>query len=162
MGNTRGHASTSTARPNIHEKKTLILCIWWNQLGVVYYELLKQNETINGALYRTQLMILRRVLKGKRSHYTPDTTKLFSCMIMLLHFSGAGQNLFKNTHLGNSTHAPYSTDIAPLDCFLFRSMAHELSQKPFTSHERYEKFSRFVDTLATTALCYYPHPSIDV
>jgi len=40
-----------------HGKK-LMLCIWWDQLGVVYYELLKPNETITGALYRTQLMRL--------------------------------------------------------------------------------------------------------
>jgi len=43
-----GHASTSTAKPNIHGKK-LMLCIWWDQLGVVYYEL-KPNETITGRL----------------------------------------------------------------------------------------------------------------
>ena len=29
-----------------------MLCIWWDQLGVVYYELLKLNETITGALYQ--------------------------------------------------------------------------------------------------------------
>ncbi|UYV70850.1 SETMAR [Cordylochernes scorpioides] len=39
-----GHASTSTAKPNIHGKK-LMLCIWWDQLGVIYYELLQPNET---------------------------------------------------------------------------------------------------------------------
>ena len=42
-----GHTSTSTAKPNIHGKK-FMLCIWWDQLGVVYYELLKPNETITG------------------------------------------------------------------------------------------------------------------
>ena len=58
-----GHALTSTAKPNIHEKK--LLGIWWNQLGVVYYVFLKPNETITGAVYRTQLMRLNRVLKEK-------------------------------------------------------------------------------------------------
>ena len=40
-----GHASSSTAKPNIHGSKVM-LCIWWDQLGVVYYELLKPTETI--------------------------------------------------------------------------------------------------------------------
>ena len=66
---TPGHASTSTAKPNIHGKK-LLLCIWWDQLGVVYYELLKPNETITGAVYRTQLMRLSRALlfQTRQSH----------------------------------------------------------------------------------------------
>lgn len=58
----------STAKPNIHGKK-LMLCIWWDQLGVVYYELLNPSETITGALYRTQLMRLSRALKEKRPQY---------------------------------------------------------------------------------------------
>jgi len=28
-----------------------MLCIWWDQFDVVYYELLKPNETITGAFY---------------------------------------------------------------------------------------------------------------
>jgi len=50
--------------------KKPLLCIWWDQLGVVYYELLKSNKTITGALYRTQLMRLSRALKEKRAHYS--------------------------------------------------------------------------------------------
>ncbi|GFW95806.1 uncharacterized protein TNCV_5023411 [Trichonephila clavipes] len=30
--------------------------IWWDQLGVVYYDLLKPTETITGDRYRTQLL----------------------------------------------------------------------------------------------------------
>ena len=51
---------------HIHGKK-LLLCIWWDQLGVVYYELLKPNEKITGAVYQTQLMRLCRALKEKRA-----------------------------------------------------------------------------------------------
>ncbi|GFU97993.1 mariner Mos1 transposase [Trichonephila clavipes] len=43
-----GHASTSTAKPNIHGSKVM-LSIWW--LGVVCYELLKPTETITGDRY---------------------------------------------------------------------------------------------------------------
>jgi len=57
-----GEPSTSTAKPNIHGAK-LMLCIWWNQLGVVYYELLQPNET--GERYQQQLMQLSRALKQK-------------------------------------------------------------------------------------------------
>ena len=74
-----GNASTSTAIPNIHGKK-LMLCIWWDQLGVVYYELLNPSETITGALYRTQLMRLSRALKEKRPQYYSRHEK-----IILLH-----------------------------------------------------------------------------
>lgn len=38
-------SSTLTPRRNIHEHKTL-LCIWWDQEGVLYYELSRPNETV--------------------------------------------------------------------------------------------------------------------
>ena len=41
------HASTSSAKPNSHGSK-LLLCIWWDQQCVIYYELLKTNKTITG------------------------------------------------------------------------------------------------------------------
>ena len=63
-----GHASTSTAKPNIHGKK-LMLCIWWDQLGVLYYELLQPQETITGERYQQQLKQLSRALKLKRPQY---------------------------------------------------------------------------------------------
>ena len=40
-----GQPSTSQPVRNIHEKKAL-LCVWWNQKGTVYYELLKPDETV--------------------------------------------------------------------------------------------------------------------
>ena len=36
---------------------------------VIYYELLKPNETITGERYRTQLMRLSRALREKRPQY---------------------------------------------------------------------------------------------
>ena len=41
-----GQPLTSTARLNRFGKKTM-LCVWWDQKGVVYHELLKPGETVN-------------------------------------------------------------------------------------------------------------------
>lgn len=48
----RGDDSASIAKPNIHGKNILYICR--DQLGVVYYELLKPNESITGAHYLKQ------------------------------------------------------------------------------------------------------------
>ncbi|GFW77457.1 mariner Mos1 transposase [Trichonephila clavipes] len=39
-----GEADSSTPRPNRFGHKTM-LCVWWEQRGIVYYELLKPSET---------------------------------------------------------------------------------------------------------------------
>ena len=69
-----GHASTSSARPNIRADKVM-LCIWWDQVGVIYYELLKPNETITGERYRTQLMRLSRALRENGPNTNRGTIK---------------------------------------------------------------------------------------
>lgn len=130
-----GHASTSTAKPNIHGKKVM-LCIWWDQLGVVYYELLKPSETITGKLYRTQLMRLSQALKIKRAHYYSRHEK-----IILLHdnarphVAAPVKTYLETLKWEVLPHPPYSPDIAPSDYHLFRSMAHELYEQRFTSYE---------------------------
>jgi len=56
------------AKPNIHGAKVM-LCIWWDQKGVLYYELLKWGQMITGDLYRTQLIRLKRAIAEKRPEY---------------------------------------------------------------------------------------------
>ena len=70
-----GNASMSMARPNIHGAKFMI-CIWWDHLGVVYYELLKPSETITVDRYRTQLRCLSQALKEKRPQYQERHAKV--------------------------------------------------------------------------------------
>ena len=40
-----GHASTSSGRRNIYAAKVMLF-IWWDEVGVIYYELLKPNESV--------------------------------------------------------------------------------------------------------------------
>ncbi|GFW15326.1 mariner Mos1 transposase [Trichonephila clavipes] len=113
-----------------------MLSIWWDQLGVVYYELLKLTETVTGDRYRTQLMCLSRALKDKRSQYNERHDKV------ILQHDNAQTHVAKvvKTYLETLKcevlpHPPYSPDVAPLDYHLFRSMAHSLADQHFRSYE---------------------------
>ncbi|GFY11791.1 mariner Mos1 transposase [Trichonephila clavipes] len=130
-----GHASMSKAKPNIHGSKVM-LSIWWDQLGVVYYELLKPTETITGNRYRMQLMRLSRALKDKRLQYNERYDKV------ILQHDNARPHVAKvvNTYLETlrwevPPHPLYSPDLAPSDYHLFRSMAHGLADQHFRSYE---------------------------
>lgn len=135
-----GHASSSKAKPNIHGAKVMI-CIWWDQLGVIYYELLKPGETITGDRYRTQLMRLSRALKEKRPQYQERHDKV------ILQHDNARPHVAKVVKKYLETlkwevlpHPPYSPDVAPSDFHLFRSMAHGLADQHFQSFEELEKW----------------------
>ena len=125
-----GHASTSSFRPNIHTAKVM-LCIWWDQVGVIYYKLLKPNETITGELYRTQLMRLSRALHEKvilqHDNAQPHVAKPVKTYLETLKWEVL-------------PHPPYSPDIAPSDYYLFRSIAHGLADRQFRSYEDIKKW----------------------
>ena len=46
-----------------------MLCIWWDQKGIVYYKLLQPGTTINPQLYREQLTHLSLESQNKRPEY---------------------------------------------------------------------------------------------
>ncbi|GBP05812.1 Mariner Mos1 transposase [Eumeta japonica] len=113
-----------------------MLWIWWDQLGVMYYELLNSSVTITGTLYRTQLMRLSRVLKEKRPQYYSRYDKIILLQDNALPCVTAPvKNYLKTLDWEVLPHPPYSPDIAPSDYHLFRSMAHALSEQRFTSYD---------------------------
>ncbi|UYV67982.1 SETMAR [Cordylochernes scorpioides] len=128
-----GHASTSTAKPNIHGKK-LMLCIWWDQLGVIYYELLQPNETITGERYQQQLMRLSRALKIKRPLYAKRHGKvIYQHDNARPHVAKVVKETLEALQWDVLPHPLYSPDIAPSDYHMFRSMTHGLAEQHFTS-----------------------------
>ncbi|UYV61439.1 SETMAR, partial [Cordylochernes scorpioides] len=130
-----GHASTSTAKPNIHGKK-LMLCIWWDHLGVIYYELLQPNETITGERYQQQLMRLSRALKIKRPLYAKRHDKvIYQHFNARPHVAKVAEETLEALQWDVLPHPLYSPDIAPSDYHMFRSMTHGLAEQHFTSYE---------------------------
>lgn len=69
----RSHTTTSTPRSNIYGSKIIL---WFDYLGVIYYELLKSSETMTGERYKTLLMRMSYDLKVKRTQYNERYDKV--------------------------------------------------------------------------------------
>lgn len=135
-----GHKPKSTAKPNIHCAKVM-LCIWWDQKGVIYYELLKPGETITGERYRQQLIKLNAAIKSKRPEYaTRHESIIFHDDNARPHRAQPVKNYVENVGWESLPHPPYSPDLAPSDYHLFRSMQNALSGIRFTSVDGIKKW----------------------
>lgn len=130
-----GEPGPSQAKRNIHCDKVM-LCIWWDMKGVVYYELLKPSETITGDVYRRQLMRLKRAIEEKRPEWVNRHNKLiFQHDNAKPHTANVVKNYLQGQDWEVLSHPPYSPDIAPSDYHLFRLMQLALQDVRFTSYE---------------------------
>ena len=119
-------------KPGVHRKK-IMLCVWWDQKGIIYYELLEPKQTVTANLYSQQLMRLSLALETKRPYRGKGKRK-----VILLH-DNARPHVAKTTretieNLGWEVlpHPAYSPDLAPSDYCLFRSMEHFFREKSFS------------------------------
>lgn len=140
--------STSQPKQDIHGEKVL-LTIWWDQLGVIYYEVLRSNQTANR--HRGQLERLYRELFAKRPQYVDSKEGVF-----LLHdndrqFDNATTEMIARLGWELLPHPPYSADISPSDHHLFRSMLDEMAGHRFTSVDEIEHWiDAFLDSNPTS------------
>jgi hypothetical protein len=73
-----------TPKREIHVKKVM-LCVWWNQKGIIYYELLAPRQTVNANLYSQQLTRLSEVLQKKRPFCAMVSKRSFCYITTLDH-----------------------------------------------------------------------------
>lgn len=132
--------SKSVPKQNIHGMKVM-LCIWWDQKGVIYYELLQPGETITAERYRQQLIKLHRALNEKRPEINNRHDKvIFHHDNARPHVAVVVKNYLENIRWEILPQPPYSPDIAPSDYHLFRSMTHDLAEQKFRSYEEVKKW----------------------
>ena len=61
----RDEPAQSSSKADIHQKKVM-LSVWWDFKGIVYFELLPRNQTIHSNVYCLQLIKLDKEIKEKR------------------------------------------------------------------------------------------------
>ena len=115
-------------KADLHPKKVM-LCLWWDWKGILYYKLLLNNEAINSENY-SQLDELKTAIEQKRPEIANRKGVVF-------HQDNALMSLItrqKLLELGWDvlSHPPYSPDLA-LSFHLFRSLQNSLNGKSFNS-----------------------------
>lgn len=135
-----GEPSTSSAKPDRFGKKTM-LCVWWDQKGVVYYELLRPGETVNTQRYQQQIIKLGRELRKKRPEYADrHEGVIFQHDNAPSHTARPVRDTLDALGWELLPHPPYSPDLAPSDYHLFASMGHALAEQHFNSYEDVKKW----------------------
>ena len=109
----RNEPPSTTPRASLHPKK--VMYIWWDWKGVVYYELLLENQMINFDKYCPQLDQLKAALDEKHPELVNRKHIIFHQDNARPHVSLMTRQ--KLLHLGWEVliHLLYSPDIAPLD-----------------------------------------------
>ncbi|GFY24730.1 mariner Mos1 transposase [Trichonephila clavipes] len=136
-----GQPSKSTARPNRFGHKTM-LCIFWDQEGPIYYELLKPSKTTNTDHYKQQLLNLNNAILEKREPYKKQHHK-----VIFLDDNAPSNRAKPTKDIINALsweplgYAAYSPDLASSDYHLFASLGHALDEQHFS----YENVKSWLD-----------------
>ena len=120
----------TSAKPGLHPKKVL-LSVWWDIRGVIFFELLPRNETINADKYCEQLLRLRSALAEKRPALLNRRRIIFHHDNARPHTAQKTKKLPQDLSWEVLDHPPYSPDIAPSDFHLFRGLQNYLNGKSF-------------------------------
>lgn len=127
-----GSVPQTVAKAGLHPKKVL-LSVWWDWKGVVYYELLQPGQTINSDKYGDQLDNLKIAIAEKRPELHNRRGVVFHHDNARPHTSLAVRNKLVEFNWNVLPQPPYSPDIAPSDYHLFLSLKNSLRGRQFNS-----------------------------
>ena len=113
----------------------IMLSVWWDWKGVVFFELLLSNQTINSDVYYRQLNKLNAVVKEKRSELVNRKGVIIHHDNATPHTSLATRQKLLRLGWEVMLHPPYSPHLAPSDYYLFRFLQNSFNGKTFNDDE---------------------------
>lgn len=135
----KGAEPTTVAKPRLTPMKVM-LCVWWDWKGVVHYELLPRNETINSAKYCQQLDRLKNSIAQKRPELANRRGVVFQQDNARPHTSLETCQHLQKFYWDVLPHPAYSPDLAPSDYHLFRSIQNSLKGVHFRQDDEVKTY----------------------
>ena len=114
----RNEPPSNTPKASHHPKKVM-LCVWWNWKGVLYYELLPENQTINSNKYCSQLDQKKAALNEKHPELVNRKCIIFQQDNTRPHVSLMTRQELLQLGWEVLIHLPHSSDVAPSDFRIF-------------------------------------------
>lgn len=134
----RNEPRKTTPKRDIHSKKVM-LSIWWDWKGVLYYELIPQGQAINSLKYCSQLEQLKAAIDEKRPSLANRKGIILQHDNARPHVSFVTQQKIAELGWEQLSHPPYSPDLAPSDFHFFRSLQHFFTGTNFKTLEDCKK-----------------------
>ena len=130
----RDEPAQSTSKADVHQKKVMLI-VWWDFKGIIYFELLSGNQTINSNVYCRQLMKLDKEIKEKWPELATRKGVIFHQYNARQHTSLVTRKQLLELGWEVMPHPPYSLHLAPSDYQLFRSLQNHLNGNTFDSYK---------------------------
>lgn len=135
----RGEPAKTIPKAEIHQKKVM-LSVWWDFKGIVFFELLPMNKTINSDRYCGQLEKLAHSIQQERPELANQKGVVIQHDNARPHTSLTTRQKLLSLGWDVLPHPPYSPDLAPSDFHLFRSLQNSLNRKTFVSDDDIKSF----------------------
>lgn len=123
----------TTLKADIHQRKVM-LSVWWDFKGVLFFELLPRNQSLNSKVYCQQLDSLNESIIQKRPELVSHKGVVFHHDVRP-HTSLITHQKLLELGWDVLPHPPHSPDLAPSDFHLFRSLQNSLHGITFNSDE---------------------------
>lgn len=127
-----GDTPKPRVKQDLHPKKIMI-CVWWDCEGVIYWEILERNQTIDKERYLAQLHRVNEAIQQKKTDRRGQVILLHDNARP--HTANIVKEALNDLEWEVLPHPPYSPDLAPTDFYLFRSVSNQMRGVTFTNDE---------------------------